>query len=160
MVKPSSVRVPTLKSYTVKRKELGIFMVEIRYRGIARTIPPGGYKNFRLGWVWGGISRICQLASPSNLGRGLASPPTSRERGSLENAKARAVNGKAGRQRPGIRRQQRLAMYAEARWVSRYHQIYPKYYANILYSAANSDRRRSRRIYISDNRVLSDSSCY
>ena len=28
MVKPSSVRVPTLKSYTVKRKDLGILMVE------------------------------------------------------------------------------------------------------------------------------------
>eukprot|EP00985_Skeletonema_marinoi_P025788 scaffold19285_cov80-Skeletonema_marinoi.AAC.5 len=24
-----------------------------QYRGIARTIPPGGYKNFRLGWVCG-----------------------------------------------------------------------------------------------------------
>ena len=33
-----------------------------RCRGVARTIPPGGYKKFRLGWVWGGgTSRICQL---------------------------------------------------------------------------------------------------
>ena len=41
------------------------------YSRVARTIPPGGYKNFRLGWVWGGISRICQLTSPTNLGRGV-----------------------------------------------------------------------------------------
>eukprot|EP00984_Skeletonema_dohrnii_P020257 scaffold9816_cov99-Skeletonema_dohrnii-CCMP3373.AAC.11 len=34
---------------------------------------------------------------------------------SLEKAKARAAKGTAGRQQPGIRRQQRLAMYAEAR---------------------------------------------
>ena len=26
-----------------------------RCRGVARTIPPGGYKKFRLGWVWGGV---------------------------------------------------------------------------------------------------------
>eukprot|EP00985_Skeletonema_marinoi_P013945 scaffold7006_cov174-Skeletonema_marinoi.AAC.35 len=30
----------------------------MKYRGIARTIPPGGYKNFRLGWVWGGVRAI------------------------------------------------------------------------------------------------------
>ena len=45
MVKPSSVRVPTLKSYTVKRKELGIFMVEsATYKWIAQLYPPGGIR--------------------------------------------------------------------------------------------------------------------
>ncbi len=33
----------------------------VGYSRVARTIPPGGYKNFRLGWVWGGYKSKCQL---------------------------------------------------------------------------------------------------
>ena len=67
---PSSSRASTIWT-NVHSEDWMCMHVSMCYKGIARTIPPGGYKNFRLGWVWGGISRICQLASPTNLGRGI-----------------------------------------------------------------------------------------
>ena len=142
MVKPSSVRVPTLKSYTVKRKELGILQVESASIGkmylectFWRTLEPHvrhsrerGLQNLFLEREFFGEGRL----SKGRLGGG--------------ESKSKKQWGRGGR--------------ADVRMDKSLIAIIKSTLNTITYSAADSDRRHSRRIYISDNRVLSDSSCY